>query len=198
MFIESPTSPKTVAIALAIASSIAATSDAAVFVSTGHTGAQVQCDYQHFQHWTYSVSEDVTDISGALFTMKSGSQTTAAIDFVIFEGTYSDYGSATNLLSVTLGPDAFTTQFTPVMFSSTAITLIAGHTYTAVLASHALDPQSEAYFIKGGSESPLSFVGPDGVRWTGGGQITPPTPAPGVAALFALAGFACRPRRRAE
>ncbi len=184
-------------LASAVACSIVASSQASVFVSTGHTGAQVQCDYQHPQHWTYSVSQDVGDIGGALLTMKVGSQTTESISFVIFEGEYSAFGFATNMLSVTLGANVFSTQFTAMMFGSTPIALQAGHTYTAVLFSSALDPQSEAYFIKGGSETPLAFVGEDGEPWTGGGEITPPTPAPGAIALFGLASLGCRLRRRA-
>ncbi len=179
-----------------IVCSIAASTQASIFVSTGHTGAQVQCDYLHTQHWTYSVSQDIADISGAIFTMKIGEQTTALIHFVIFEGEYSDFGTATNLLSVTLGPGDFTQQFTPTTFAGNAITLLAGHVYSAVLFSDALDPQTHAYFIKGGSEAPLHIVNKDGKPWDGDGEITPPTPAPGAIALFGLATLGCRMRRR--
>lgn len=87
---------------------LAPTAFAGIFVSTGQTGAQVQCDINHTQHWTYSVSENVSDIGGALLTMKGGSQTTSPISFVIFEGTYADFGSSAYLLSVTLDSSAFT------------------------------------------------------------------------------------------
>ena len=174
---------------------LAPVASAAIFVSTGQTGAQVQCDVNHTQHWTYSVSADVADISGALLTMKRGSQTTASISFVIFEGLFSDFGTATNLMSITLSPSAFTQSFSPVGFSGTPFDLIAGRTYTAVLFSSAIDSQSEAYFIKGGSDTPLRFVDETGTNVTTGGQISPPVPTPGALALLVLAGFAARRRR---
>jgi MYXO-CTERM domain-containing protein len=182
-------------IAAALPLALAPLASAAIFVSTGQTGAQVQCDVNHTQHWTYSVSADVADISGALLTMKRGSQTTASIGFVIFEGLFSDFGTATNLMSITLSPAAFTQSFSPVEFSGTPFNLIAGRTYTAVLFSSAVDSQSEAYFIKGGSETPLRFVDETGTNVTTGGQISPPVPAPGALALLGLAGFIARRRR---
>ncbi len=53
-----------------------------------------------------------------------------------------------------------------------------------------------AYFIKGGSDSPLSFVLANGDTWTGGGGIIPPLPAPGAITLLALAGLTGSQRRR--
>ncbi len=168
---------------------------AGIFVSTGQTGTQVQCDINHTQHWTYSVSEDVADIGGALLTMKVGSQTTSPISFVIFQGTYADFGIATNLLTVTLDPSAFTQAFAPIQFFGTPIALFAGNVYTAVLFSSAEDSQNFAYFIKGGSDTPLSFVNELGDPITNGPSVTPPTPAPGALALLAIAGLAGRRRR---
>ncbi len=176
-------------------SACAVAAEASLFVSTGQSGAQVQCDVNHTQHWTYSVSEDISDIAGALLTMKRGPQTSASITFSIYEGDYSIFGSAVNLLSVTLMPADFTQSWSPILFDSTPIALLAGRTYTAVLFSAAADNQNQAYFIKGGSETPLAFVDENGVPTTGGGQIQPPTPAPGAIALLALAGLAGRRRR---
>lgn len=183
--------------AAAAVTAIASSASAGIFVSTGQTGAQVQCDVNHTQSWTYSVSQDVQGIGGALLTMKRGSQTTAQITFSIFEGTFADYGTAMPLLSVTLGPSAFTQAFTPVSFFDSPIDLLAGRVYTAVLASSAIDSQSQAYFIKGGSDTPLRFVDENGTDVTGVGGITPPAPAPGALALLGLAGLAGRRRRRA-
>ncbi len=183
------------AIAATAVSSITLTATAGIFVSTGHTGAQVQCDIAHTQHWTYSVSQDVTDITGALLTMKGGSQTTASITFTIFEGDYSAFGTAPSLLTCTLGRDAFSQSFDWVEFFGAPISLFANHTYTAVLYSNAPDVQSEAYFIKGGSDTPLKFVDSTGTPVDNGGSITPPVPAPGAIALLGLAGFARRRRR---
>ncbi len=174
---------------------VVSAAQASIFVSTGQTGAQVQCDINHTQHWTYSVSQDVSDISGALLTMKRGSQTFASITFAIFEGTYADFGSATNLLSVTLGPSSFTQSWSPIAFGATPISLLAGRTYTAVLFSNAADMQSQAYFIKGGSDTPLAFVDASGNPVSGGGEITPPIPAPGALCLLAAAGLRSRRRR---
>lgn len=175
--------------------SVVSTSEAAIFVSTGQTGAQVQCDINHTQHWTYSVSQDVADIGGALLTMKRGPQTSASISFAIYEGTFADFALATNLLQVTLGPSDFTQNWSPISFSASPITLLAGRTYTAVLYSNAVDAQSKAYFIKGGSESPLAFVDQNGTPVTTGGQVVPPVPAPGAIALVGLAGLVARRRR---
>ena len=184
-----------VAIAVVTASALSFPATAGIFVSTGQTGAQVQCDIEHTQHWTYSVSQDVDDITGALLTMKMGSQTTASITFAIYEGDYASFGGPAMLLTSTLTPSAFTQAFTPVMFSGAPISLYAGHTYTAVLFSSANDTQSTAYFIKGGSDTPLKFVDETGAPVNGGGDITPPVPAPGALALLALAGLASRRRR---
>jgi hypothetical protein len=179
----------------AVALFVGHAASASIFVSTGQTGAQVQCDINHTQHWTYSVSQDVADISGALLTMKRGSQTFATVTFAIFEGTFADFGSANSLLSVTLGPSAFTQSWAPVEFGGGPISLLAGRTYTAVLFSNAADMQSEAYFIKGGSETPLAFVDSSGNPVSGGGEITPPIPAPGALCLLAAAGLRSRRRR---
>lgn len=174
---------------------VGSNASAGMLLTTGHSGAQVQCDVNHPQHWTYSVSQDMFDIDGALLTMKVGSQTTASISFVIFEGLYEDFGTATNLLSVTLGPSSFTQSFDFVAFTGTSISLFGGRIYTAVLFSNALDPQNQAYFIKGGSDSPLSLVDVNGNPTGNGGSIIPPVPAPGALALMLLAGFT-RKRRR--
>lgn len=181
--------------AVAPIAAFASSADAAIFVSTGQSGAQVQCDINHTQHWTYSVSQDVSDIGGALLTMKRGPQTSASISFVIYEGVFADFALATSLLSVTLNPSDFTQSWSPISFSATPITLLAGRTYTAVLFSNAVDSQSQAYFIKGGSETPLAFVDESGNPVGSGGQITPPVPAPGAIALLGLAGLVARRRR---
>lgn len=191
----SATSVAVLASFVAMNSVMSSSADAAIFVSTGQTGAQVQCDINHTQHWTYSVSQDVADIGGALLTMKRGPQSSASISFVIYEGSFADFATATNLLSVTLGPADFTQNWSPITFSATPITLLAGRTYTAVLYSNAVDSQSQAYFIKGGSESPLSFVTQNGTPITNGGQVVPPVPGPGAVALLALAGVVSRRRR---
>ncbi|MCE2883235.1 MAG: hypothetical protein LW636_12895, partial [Planctomycetaceae bacterium] len=69
------------------AAALATTSHASLFMTTGQTGAQVQVDVNHTQHWTYTLTGNVSDVVGGLFTMKRGSQTTASITFEVFEGT---------------------------------------------------------------------------------------------------------------
>lgn len=173
----------------------AAAAHGGVFVSTGQLGAQVQCDIAHMHHWTYSVTQDTDQVTGALLYMKAGSHTTATVSFVIIEGTFSGFGTATPLLERTLTTQSFTQSFEFVEFTAPAITLLAGHIYTAVLYSDAADPQDEAYFIKGGSDASLSFVDESGTPITGGGSIIPPVPAPGALAVLVTAA-ACRGRRR--
>jgi hypothetical protein len=148
---------------------------APILVTTGHTGAQVQDDVDHTQHWTFSVTSDVSDVAGGLFTMKDGPHTSENIEFDIYEGTYGNpLGS--DLLSAILGPSSFTQSYAPVQFiGGVPITLLSGHTYTAVLWSNAADSQSNAYFIKGGSDSLLSFTDPNG------SPVPAPAPVPGVA-----------------
>jgi hypothetical protein len=170
----------------------ARSASADVFVSTGHTGAQVQCDIDHTQYWTYTVSAPVSGIDGGLFDMKRGSNTSETITFSIFEGTFDDYGTATPLLSVTLGPGAFDNQYTPVFFQDAPINLSAGVTYTAVLASDAADPQSQAYFIKDDS---LRFVDQAGDPANPGGEILP-APEPASLAILGAAMVLTLRRRR--
>jgi hypothetical protein len=159
-------------LALALAAPVA---NADVFVSTGHTGAQVQCDINHTRFWTYTVTNPVSGIDGGLFDMKRGSNTTEDITFSIFQGEFSDYGTATPLLSVTLTPGDFDNQYTPVLFQGAPFTLVANTTYTAVLASNAADPQAQAYFIK---DDNLRFVDETGEPTDPGGEIiTSPEPA---------------------
>lgn len=183
---------------LLVVGSLTSSASALLFVSTGQTGAQVQTDVNHTKYWTYTVSADVTDVDGALFTMKKGSATTEDITFSIIEGTFGDYGSATPLFERTLTPASFTQSFDGVMFQDTPITLAAGTTYTGVLSSLANDPQSEAYFIK---QALLSFVDGNGdpVTPSGGGEIVSGDsniPEPATLALFAVAGMMLPLRRR--
>lgn len=162
---------------------IASTASAGFVLTTGITGAEVGCDINHTQHWTYTVTQDIADVEGALLTMKRGPSTNASITFSIFEGVYADYGIATNLLSSTLTPTAFTQQFTPVAFSANPITFVTGKIYTAVLASSAPDAQNQAYFIKAEN---LSANDP---------RIVSYIPTPGAISLLALSA-GCFARRR--
>ena len=176
---------------------LAAPASAGLFASTGQTGAQVQCDVNHNQSWTYSVAQDVHDVEGAIFVMKRGPQTTATITFAIFEGTMADFGIAPSIMSVTLSRTNFSQAYLPVVFSSNPVTLLAGRTYTGVLFSDAMDSQSKAYFIKGGSETNLRFVDDSGNDLPDAPAISA-IPAPGVLALLGTAGTLAGRRRRAR
>ena len=163
--------------------------DALLFVSTGQTGAQVQTDVNHTQSWTYSVSTDVYGIDGGLFVMKIGPKTSADILFTI-----TDVTTSTLLMSVVLSPTSFTQSFSPVRFEGSPIYLSAGHTYTATLSSAAADTQVDAYFIKGGSDSPLLFVDENVMTVSPGGAVismgssspTNPSPVPEPATLLLI------------
>lgn len=171
------------AIAGATAVAAASSTHASLFMTTGQAGAQVQVDINHTQYWTYTVPGNVSDLVGAMFTMKRGSQTTASIGFELFEGTIDDFATSDRILSVVLGPESFSQSYDWVRFESTPVSLIAGRTYTGVLYSDAPDMQSAAYFIKGGGESQLYFTD---------GEV----PAPGALALLGLAGIVGSRRRR--
>lgn len=179
-----------------------------LFVSTGKTGAQVQTDINHTQHWTFSVSQNVT-VNGGLFTMKDGPSSVENVSFVIFEGEYSSFPNSYNaLFNKTLSNGDFTQQFKPIFFQNTAISLLAGHSYTGVLFSNAADTQSTAYFVKGGSNSPLVFVDQNGSPVTSiettsiRATITPNStiPEPTILVLMSapLAVMAWKLRRRAS
>ena len=185
-------------VSLLVLGSLADSASASLYVSTGHTGAQVQTDISHTRFWTYTVTADVNGVDGALFTMKRGPATVELITFSIFEGTFGDYGTAEAILEVTLSPASFTQRFSEVAFQDTPINLMAGTTYTGVLASDALDPQSTAYFIK---KNVLTFVDENGTPVTpeGGGKIVMEDtnmPEPASMALFAVAGMVLSLRRR--
>lgn len=187
---------------MAVLAVCAAARATTVFISTGHTGAQVQCDIAHTQYWTYSVSENVPDVGGALLDMKRGPHMDPnfPITFDIIQGTFDDFGTATPLLSVTLTPGAFAQDWNMVAFSNGTITLNAGTTYTGVLHSNAEDHQSTAYFIKGGN---FQFVDAAGEPVSGGGTIvsgesSAPVPEPLTLAAvgMGIAGLGGYIRRR--
>jgi hypothetical protein len=194
--------PLSITAALLLSMLLSTTTRAAIVIFTGHTGAQVQDDVDHTQYWTFNVSSDVNDVVGGLFTMKRGSQTTENIELDIYEGTFGSPQGA-NLVSVILGPSAFTQSFTPVEFSGGSIDLLSGHTYTAVLWSNAADAQSKAYFIKGGD---LTFSDESGSPVPAPAPLPGPTPgdtsgvplplgAP-AAGIAVLAGMVFRTVRR--
>lgn len=146
------------AIVLVLLAVLSPVEAASIFVSTDHTGPQMDVDVNNTLHWTYTPSRDISEVSKGLFVMKRGAKTVENITFDIIEGTFSDFGAVTPLLSVTLTPADITQQFDSILFSGTPIDLAAGVTYTAVLHSPALHTQSAAYSIKSGSEAPLFLV----------------------------------------
>ncbi len=145
------------AVMFAVFTAAAVPAQAVLFVTTGQTGAQVQLDVNHTQHWTYTLLTDVT-VEGAEFVMKRGPSTSADITFDIIEGTFADFGTATPVLSVTLGPIDFSQTYNPIAFVGNSANLLEGLTYTAVLHSNAPDVQSQAYFIKGPSSTPSVLI----------------------------------------
>ncbi len=186
-----------IALVLMLCAGFPVAADETYFVTTGHTGAQVQVDINHTQHWTYTMSGNVR-VSGGLFTMKRGPKTFEDITFDIIEGTFEHFGSATPLLSVTLPPSAFTQQFDWVPFPASPFDLSSGVTYTGVLHSSATDPQAAAYFIK--ASQSVSFVdeegnppppgdSPEPPPGNGEGQVLASVPEPAGILLWSLMGL---------
>ena len=175
------------AVALASAGSAKADSNYSYFY-TGQTGAQVQVDRFHTQHWSVTTTFDLGNFIGGRFKMKAGPQTTASVTFLFFAGTYQDYldDSYTSLMSVTrTAAEVGYADYTFIdFFADSLLTLNAGQIYTGVLLSDAPQPQSRAFFIKDSFE----FIDPQPV-------IGQPTPSASLlAAAASLAAF--RRRRR--
>jgi len=102
-----------------------ARADSVLFVSTGHTGAQVQCDIDRTQYWSMTVDSNVQDVVGGLFDMKKGSHTSADCTLAIYDGSYGSLPS-TPLLPVTLPPGSFTQQFTDIPFAAPQLPCLPG------------------------------------------------------------------------
>jgi hypothetical protein len=179
----------------AAALSTGAAAHAALFVSTDQSGAQVQDDINHTQHWTYSVSAEVPAVDGALFVMKRGPHTSENTTFVIIQGTYADFGSVTPIFSKTLTPADFTQSYDPISFQDTSVPLHVNTVYTGVLYSSAADAQDEAYFIKQGNLVFVDGAG-DPVNTV---EVLPPSAIPEPASLAVLGlgvlGVVARRRR---
>lgn len=174
------------------------------YVSTGIQGALAPIDSANVQYWEFAVSSTVNDFGGGNFTMKrANSNTTQGITFTLYDGTYANRLSSTVLMSVTRpasGAGSVGTTYAATTFGTgSAVTLLAGRTYTITLTSAAATNAS--YSIKGGSDVPLGWVDGAGTAVpdaTVGAAVTTESvvPAPGAAALLAMAGLAVRSRRR--
>lgn len=169
---------------------ISSQAQAALFVSTGQTGAQVQVDTAHTQNWEFTPGVDI-DIEGAKFKMKRGPTTSADVSFTLIEGMFSDWNNGGTVISnVSLGVTPFTQQFEFYDFLA-SVTLQASTTYTGILWSDAVDTQSTAYFVKRGSGE-LGLVDENGDVVTepplnGGGTTPPPNvPEPLVLTLLSI------------
>ena len=129
---------------------ISSHAQAALFVSTGQTGAQVQVDIAHTQNWEFTPGVDI-DIDGAKFKMKRGPSTSDDVSFTLIEGIFADWNTGGTVISdVSLVVAPFTQQFEFYDFFA-PVTLQAGTTYTGILWSDAIDTQSTAYFVKRGT-----------------------------------------------
>ena len=139
------------AVALASAGSASAGPSYSYFY-TGQTGAQVQVDILHTQHWSVSPATALTNFIGGRFKMKAGPHTTDTVTFLFFAGTYQDYldSTYTALMSVTrTAAEVGYADYTFIdFFAPSALTLSAGDIYTGVLFSNAPQRQSQAFFIK--------------------------------------------------
>ena len=185
-----------------------AAAHAGIFLSSGFSAGNsnvAKVDREHTQHWTWSVSEDVS-IDGGVFWMKRGSNSNASVRFVVYEGAYSsdfddddgDDNSSNYLMDVSNAASTFaTTYHWETFFTTPAIQLLAGHVYTAVLSSDASTSNSYTYRVNPGDGSPLEFRDQQGNSVSGPTVIPPTTlPGPGAITLLAAAGVAARLRRR--
>lgn len=173
--------------AVALASTATARADSNYsYFYTGQTGAQVQVDILHTQHWSVTTSWNLDNLMGGRFKMKAGPHTVATVTFLLFAGSYQDYldNTYTSLMSVTrTAAEVGHADYTFIdFFADSPLTMIAGQEYTGVLFSDAPQPQDRAYFIK----DSFQFIDPG-----------PPggTPAPS-AALLAAAGLLVAGRKR--
>jgi hypothetical protein len=177
------------AVALASAGSASADPGYSYFY-TGQTGAQVQVDRFHTQHWSVSPTWDLDNFMGGRFKMKAGPQTVNTVTFLLFSGTYQNYldNAYTALMSVTrTAAEVGYADYTFIdFFADSPLSLAEGAVYTGVLFSNAPQPQSRAFFIKDSFE----FIEPPPPRGPVGGSPTP------SAALLGAAGVAIALGRR--
>lgn len=186
--------------------------DPIYFVSTDITGAQTQIDTNHMSTWIVEVNSNVT-VTGGKFVMKEGSKTSDPLTFSIYQGALSDAAitSGTNnpFASITLSNSQFELQtkqqFNVVVFNFTLpVVLQSGNTYTAALTSAAPDAQSDAYFIKGGTQvvlldSVTGATNTSALTLTGGtGAVNTAVPELSTYVLFGLGavGLMVAVRRR--
>lgn len=197
---------------LALSTAVAflpAAAHAGIYLSSGYgdgNGTVSRVDREHTQHWTLSVSQTV-NIDGGLFWMKRGTNSNASVSFMVYEGEYvthdngegndGDEGTPNYLMHVSNAASTFATSYHwESFFTTPAITLLAGHVYTAVLASDADAANAYTYRVNPGDGSPLEFRDEHGDPLSGPVVIPPtPLPAPGAFALLAAAGAVARRRR---
>lgn len=177
------------ALATVVLASVDTASAAPVFsyLYTGQTGAQVQVDTLHTQHWSVAGSAGLDNFIGGRFKMKAGPATVETVTFLFFAGTYQDYldSTYTSLMSVTkTAAEVGYADFTFIdFFANSPLSLLDGTLYTGVLYSDAPQPESRSFFIKESFE----FI----VNQSPAGIV--PTPP---AALLAAAGILASVRRR--
>jgi hypothetical protein len=190
----------TLALSIAVAC-LPAAAHAGIYLSSGFrngNGTVTKVDREHTQHWTLSVSQTV-NIDGGLFWMKRGANSSASVNFMVYEGDYAAPGSGapTYLMNVSNAASTFDTSYHwEHFFTTPAITLLAGHVYTAVLSSDADPGNSYTFRVNPGDGSPLQLRDENGDQ-VSGPTVIPPTvlPAPGAIALLATAGMVAKRRR---
>ena len=143
---------------------------------TGQAAAQTQIDTAHRNSWYITVVSGSFLFGGGNFTMKAGSTATADVTLTIYRGGST---SGTVLGTITRTASAFTGQFTPVAFSFPSNMTLTVGTYYVVLSSTAPDTQSQAFFIKGVTNSIISIDGTTAISPT----IASPSSTPDVANL---------------
>lgn len=126
---------------------------------SGQSGAQTQIDVDHTSTWTIQVTSGTLLFAGARLTMKRGPSSSTSVTLSLYQG---NSAAGTLLGTATLANNAFGPQFNQEEFAlSSPLTLNPG-TYFVALTSPAPDVQSQAYFIKGVTDSLVSINGTPG------------------------------------
>lgn len=186
-----------------------------IYVATGQSGAQTFINRTDVSYWTFATNSNaVANFTGGFFHIKKGggSGPSAAIQFAVIVGTYTDFTNNYNgttgvysggsVIADSLAASSVTGSFTSQTFAGTPVTLAANTTYTAVIWSSATGAGNDTYFIKNNgnlfwSDSSGNAVDPGG--YTTGQDLLisgSPVGVPGAGlASLAVVGLAARRRR---
>ena len=123
---------------------------------SGQAGAQTQIDVNHASTFSIQLTSGSLSFAGARFTMKRGPSSSTRVTLSLYQGPSA---AGTLLGNSTLVNSDFTSSFILEEFAlALPVTLTTG-SYFVTLTSPAPDVQSQAYFIKGITDSLVSLDG---------------------------------------